>query len=109
MASAALHSSGFEAVCRTGGRSGLAAAAAEDGFSAVVLDLLMPDIDGFEFLDRFREISGCRNTPVIVWTNKDITPEDRDRLSHAAQSITLKAHGGVDAVVRELERHVSAL
>jgi PAS domain S-box-containing protein len=109
MASAALHSSGFEAVCYTGGRSGLAAAAAEDGFSAVVLDLLMPDIDGFEFLDRFREISGCQNTPVIVWTNKDITPEDRDRLSHAAQSITLKAQGGIDAVVRELERHVSGL
>jgi PAS domain S-box-containing protein len=106
MASAALHSSGFEAVCHTGGRSGLAAAA-EHGFSAVVLDLLMPDIDGFEFLDRFREISGCQNTPVIVWTNKEITPDDRHRLSHATQSITLKAQGGIDVVVRELERHVT--
>jgi len=83
-------------------------AASEAEFDAVVLDLLMPGIDGFEFLDRFREINGCRNTPVIVWTNKDITAEDRDRLKNSAQLITSEASVGVDAVLRELQLCVGA-
>ena len=36
--------------------------------SLVVLDLVMPGVDGFEFLARFRELPECRHTPVIVWT-----------------------------------------
>jgi CheY-like chemotaxis protein len=82
-------------------------AASESKFAAVVLDLLMPELDGFKFLDRFREIFACRNTPVIIWTNKDITAEDRDRLKHSAQSIALKGRDGIDSVLRELERHVA--
>ena len=105
--SAALHSAGYEAVCYINAAQGLLAAT-ETEFDAVVLDLLMPGIDGFEFLDRFREISGCRNIPVIVWTNKDITAEDRDRLNNSAQLITSKASVGVDAVLRELQLYVGA-
>ena len=105
--SAALRSAGYEAVCYINAAEGLLAANAAE-FDAVVLDLLMPGIDGFEFLDRFREISGCRNTPVIIWTNKDITAKDRDRLKHSAQLITSKATVGVDAVLRELQLYVGA-
>ena len=105
--SAALHSAGYEVVCYISAAQGLVAAS-EAEFDAVVLDLLMPGIDGFEFLDRFREINGCRNTPVIVWTNKDITAEDRDRLKNSAQLITSEASVGVDAVLRELQLHVGA-
>jgi PAS domain S-box-containing protein len=106
IARVALQSSRYEAVCHTGGKSGLAAAA-ESSFDAIVLDLLMPEIDGFEFLDRFREIAGCRDTPVIVWTNKDLTAEDRERLQWSAQSIALKGQDGIDVVLKELQRHVA--
>jgi PAS domain S-box-containing protein len=105
IASAALRSSGYEAVCHTSATAGLTAAS-ESKFSAVVLDLLMPEIDGFEFLDRFRKMSTCQNIPVIVWTNKDITPRERDRLERSTQSIALKGHDGIDTVLRELQRHV---
>jgi CheY-like chemotaxis protein len=105
--SAALHSAGYEVVCYISAAQGLVAAS-EAEFDAVVLDLLMPGIDGFEFLERFREINGCRNTPVIVWTNKDITAEDRDRLKNSAQLITSEASVGIDAVLRELQLSVGA-
>ena len=104
IASAALRSSGYEAVCHTSATAGLTAAS-ESKFSAVVLDLLMPEIDGFEFLDRFRKRSTCPNIPVIVWTNKDITPRERDRLERSTQSIASKGHDGINAVLAELTRH----
>jgi len=105
IASAALRSSGYEAVCHLSGIAGLSAAS-QSNFSAVVLDLLMPEIDGFEFLDRFRKMPACENIPVIVWTNKDISPTEKSRLERSTQSIALKGYDGIDAVLRELTRHV---
>jgi CheY-like chemotaxis protein len=67
----------------------------------------MPQVDGFEFLLRFRERAASRKTPVIVWTGKDISNDERDRLKRLAQAVTLKSTDGFDAVVRELQRHSS--
>jgi len=105
IAKATLDSSGYYAVCHSSAMNGLDAAARSE-FCAVVLDLLMPEIDGFEFLDRLRAIPNYRNTPVIVWTNKDLTAKDRERLKHAAQAIALKGSDGVNDVLRELTRYV---
>ena len=105
MAEAVLQGGGYEAVCYANAKSALQAAT-ESKFSAVVLDLVMPDVDGFEFLARFRELSSCKKTPVVVWTSKDITIEDRHRLKNSAQSITSKDGIGINAVLRELQRHV---
>ena len=105
MAQAVLQAGGYDAVCHASAESGLKAAA-ESEFSAVVLDLVMPEVDGFEFLTRFRELSTCKKIPVVVWTSKDITVEDRQRLKNSAQSITSKDSIGIDAVLRELQRHI---
>ena len=101
-----LHAAGYRVVCHSSSVSALDDAQ-RFGFSAVVLDLLMPYMDGFDFLDRFRRIEACRNTPVIVWTGKDVTAVDMERLKHAAQAIALKNRDGIDAVLSELKRHVA--
>ena len=106
IASAALKSSGYEAICHPGGRTGLEAAT-QSAFAAIILDLLMPEVDGFEFLEHFRKRSTSHNTPVIVWTHKDITVTDRERLKNSAQSIALKDGNGIASVLIELERHLS--
>jgi CheY-like chemotaxis protein len=105
MAQVALQAGGYEAECHASAQSGLQAAA-EAKFNAVVLDLVMPEIDGFEFLARFREMSMCKKTPVVVWTSKDITVEDRERLRNSAQAIAPKSGFGIDAVLQELQRHL---
>ena len=69
---------------------------------AVILDLLMPGMDGFEFLRRFRDDSACRQTPVIVWTTKDLNAEDQRRLQHAAQAVFEKGSGRPLPLVDEL-------
>jgi two-component system OmpR family response regulator len=44
----------------------------------LVVDLVMPDVDGFELVRRVREKAGVRDVPVMVYTVVD-TPEGRER------------------------------
>ncbi len=107
LAQVGLQADGYEVVCHRSGASALHDAAQSE-FAAVVLDLLMPQMDGFEFLDRFRQIDKCRNTPVIVWTNKDITSADFERLKTSAQTIALKNRDGIGTVLKALQHQTPA-
>ena len=68
---AALTALGFAAITRSSGRSALEAAKKLQP-TAVVLDLVMPGMDGVEFLDRFRRMPEHLRTPVLIWTMKDL-------------------------------------
>ncbi|MEO1510334.1 MAG: response regulator, partial [Cyanobacteria bacterium J06633_23] len=46
----------------------------------VLLDLMMPEMDGFEFLDKFRQTPERKTIPVIVITAKDLTPSEHQQL-----------------------------
>ena len=71
---------------------------------AVVLDLQMPEMDGFAFLEHFRKLPSCRQTPVIVWTVRDLTHDDLDRLRSSVQGVMGKGQSGSASVVEELRR-----
>jgi signal transduction histidine kinase/CheY-like chemotaxis protein len=58
---------------------------------AIVLDLLMPQMDGFDFLDALRSHSQFASIPVIILTAKDLTAEDRRRLQGSVERILLKS------------------
>jgi CheY-like chemotaxis protein len=60
--------------------------------SAIVLDLMMPKVDGFEFLARLRDKPEHDAVPVIVWTMKDLTTDDHKRLHRVAQAVLLKGY-----------------
>jgi len=62
--------------------------------SLVVLDLIMPGMDGFAFLHWLRSTPGFQTVPVVVWTHKDLSPDERARLQQAAQAVLTKAGGG---------------
>lgn len=66
---------------------------AEGMFSAILLDLMMPGMDGFEFLDELRRREKWRDIPVIVVTARDLTSEDRARLNGRIESIIQKGSG----------------
>lgn len=94
-------------------RQGVDVAVARDGqqalalardttFSAVILDLVMPVVDGFEFLLEFRRLPGAALTPVVVWSSKDLTAGDRARLSTSAQAVVRKGSGASEALVAAL-------
>jgi GAF domain-containing protein/DNA-binding response OmpR family regulator len=60
---------------------------------AIILDLMMPKMDGFEFLDELRARPQWRDIPVVVITAKDLTEADRSRLN-----------GGVERIIQKSER-----
>jgi CheY-like chemotaxis protein/signal transduction histidine kinase len=55
-----------------------------------VIDLRLPDMTGFELLGRMQEDEALRDTPVVVFTGKDLTPEEEQRLKALAKSVILK-------------------
>jgi DNA-binding response OmpR family regulator len=56
----------------------------------ILLDLMMPEMDGFEFMDTLRRDSSRPRVPVIVITAKDLTEEDRRRLNGGVERIIEK-------------------
>jgi PAS domain S-box-containing protein len=105
LAGAVLSSAGYQiAACSTGALALHEAAAHMP--AAVVLDLEMPEMDGFEFLARFRAMEGSGAVPVIIWTIKETTLEQRALLRASAQAVMSK-EGGSAALAAELERHLT--
>ena len=74
----------------------------------VLLDLMMPEMDGFEFLEEMRAEEKSRGVPVVVITGKDLTDEDRQRLNGGVDRIVLKGGRGFEHLVSEI-RDVVAL
>jgi adenylate cyclase len=65
--------------------------------AAILLDLIMPEMDGFEFLKALRGDPTFGQTPVVVVTAKDLTPADRDILAnHTAQIIFKGPDAGME-------------
>jgi signal transduction histidine kinase/DNA-binding response OmpR family regulator len=97
----ALEQLGYRATCVGQGAEGLRLAAKSNPI-AVILDLLMPDISGFEFLEQLRKLAPCRNIPVIIWTARQLSREEQDRLRASAQGILEKFRGIGPDVIEEL-------
>ncbi len=63
----------------------------EGSFDCLVLDLVLPDADGFQVLETIKRNDRFRDLPVIVYTNKDLTSREEQRLKRHAHSIILKS------------------
>jgi CheY-like chemotaxis protein len=68
----------------------------------ILLDLMMPEMDGFEFMDKLRARPDCRDVPVIVITAKDLTPEDHRRLNGEVARILEKGKTSADQLLAEV-------
>jgi len=73
----------------------------------ILLDLMMPEMDGFEFLDELRRRPQWRTIPVIVLMAKDLTPEDRRRLDGQIERIYQKGSFDRQALLSEISRLAS--
>ncbi len=73
----------------------------------ILLDLMMPEMDGFEFVAEFRRHEAWRAIPIIVITAKDLTREDRERLNGYVQKILQKGAHGRDELLAEVRELVA--
>jgi HAMP domain-containing protein/CheY-like chemotaxis protein/signal transduction histidine kinase len=81
------------------GRDALARIRSED-FDCVVLDLRLPDMSGFELLSHIQADSRLSELPIVVFTGRDLSPEEEAELRKKAKSIVLK---GVQSPERLLD------
>jgi HAMP domain-containing protein/CheY-like chemotaxis protein/signal transduction histidine kinase len=75
-------------------------AVSERAFDCVVLDLRLPDISGFDVLERFRDTPSLGDLPVVVFTGQELSPEEDARLHSLARSVVVK---GVESPERLLD------
>jgi CheY-like chemotaxis protein len=89
---------GFK-VLRAGGGSEGIATAVERQPELVLLDLMMPDVNGFDVVDALRSNLITQHTPILVITAKDLTNEDKRRLNGRITTLLQKgAFAAVDLV-----------
>ncbi|HEV7671100.1 MAG TPA: HAMP domain-containing protein [Thermoanaerobaculia bacterium] len=81
------------------GREALAALHGES-YDCAVLDLRLPDMSGFEVLEHIRDDASLADLPVIVFTGKELSPEEDARLHTLARSVVVK---GVESPERLLD------
>jgi PAS domain S-box-containing protein len=75
---------------------------AENPPSLILLDLMMPELDGFGFIEELRRSEEWNKIPVVVLTAKDISSEDRSRLEGFTSAVLVKKGQSPDALIREM-------
>jgi PAS domain S-box-containing protein len=100
-----LQKEGWQVITAENGRVGLEQyqASAPD---LVLLDLMMPEMDGFQFLERLRQDEEGRSLPVIVVTAMDLSSRDRDRLNGSVEKILQKGAYDRDRLLAEVNQLV---
>jgi signal transduction histidine kinase/CheY-like chemotaxis protein len=81
---------------------------AENRPELIVLDLMMPEMDGFSFLEALRQNEAWRAIPVVVATTKDLTAEDHQRLNGYVRCIIQKGSHTREDLLREVGDRIAS-
>ncbi len=94
---------GIDALCLAGGREALREL---DRWQpdAIILDLMMPEFDGFATLDALHGLPAWRETPVFIWTSMILTDAEYLSLASSARAIVSKGGGELSALLDALRR-----
>ncbi len=76
---------------------------------ALILDLFMPEMDGFTILEKMRENAKLRDIPVVVVSGGDLTSEQRKLLSEFGQRLLSKSQLNETDLLRTLENALNRL
>lgn len=87
--SAAIGPLGYEVRKALSGREGIECAM-ESKPDLLILDLLMPEMNGFEVVEKIRSIEGLFDLPILIYTCKDLTIEETERLNTTVQGVFFK-------------------
>ena len=97
-----LERAGYRATCAASGPECLAVVDSGRRFGVVVLDLVMPGMDGFEVIEELRRREATRHVPIIINTARDLLPEDIRRLNGRYDKILQKATTNLGQLVAEV-------
>jgi PAS domain S-box-containing protein len=95
---------GWSATDAPNGRLALQAIGKGPPPSLILLDLMMPEMDGFEFLAELRKDPTWQAIPVVVLTSKDLSTEERTWLNGKVERILQKGAFHRDALLHEIRK-----
>ena len=102
----ALEPEGYDVVVSDGGADALARAPSVMP-DVVVCDLMMPDIDGFDVVAGLKRDPRTADVPILVYTAKDVSDEDKARLNGQIAGILVKGEDGKAALLSWLSHAVA--
>ncbi len=98
-----LQQAGYQTLTASGGREGITLAQ-QHLPHLIVLDLMMPEVNGFDVINALRSDVRTRGMSILVLTAKDLTTEERAFLAQRVQRVTLKGPAAQQAIVEEIDR-----
>jgi CheY-like chemotaxis protein len=85
----------------------------EQNFDCMILDLMLPDMSGAELLEKIRAAESTQSLPVVIYTARDLQPEETAKLESIADSVLVKDVRSPERLLDEttmlLHRDVSRL
>jgi signal transduction histidine kinase/DNA-binding response OmpR family regulator len=81
---------------------------AESRPALILLDLMMPEMDGFQFVEAWRQHEAWRSIPIVVVTAKDLTAEDHLRLNGYVEQILQKGAYNREVLLAEVRELVAS-
>ncbi len=74
----------------------------------ILLDVMMPEMDGFEFIEQLRSNSEWRSIPLVVVTAKDLSDDERQRLSGRFESISQRGVSAPEEMLDKLQAAIAS-
>jgi two-component system, cell cycle response regulator DivK len=106
--SAVLRSRGYEIISATSAMKGLEILQGKTGIKVVLLDMMMPEMDGYETIGEIRKIPACKNIPVLAVTAQAMVG-DRERVIKAGADDYVSKPIDLDLLLNLLERYKADL
>ncbi len=76
--------------------------------SLIVTDLMMPEMDGFEFIETVRRDPSLCAIPIVVATAKDLSAEERHRINGRVEQVLCKGHYTREELLQEISRRIES-
>ena len=98
-----LRTEGFTVLQAYGGQEGIDLAL-EKHPDVIILDLMMPEVSGFDVVQQLRANSEAAEIPILIFTAKNLTEDDRQKLESHVRVIGSKSGSGKEDLMRMIER-----
>ncbi len=78
----------------------------EKSYDCLVIDYMLPDIGGMDFVVRINDLKKAKMSPVLIYSAKDFSPKEKTQLKQYANRILLKDVNSVDLLLEEVVMHL---
>lgn len=103
LVAAVLEAEGYCVQKAYGGQEGMDLAT-KQGYDLIILDLMMPKVDGFDVVEKLKRHAGSKDVPIIIATAKDLTEDDLLKLRGKVESIAQKGRFSKEELLRDIKR-----